>query len=302
MRGQLIAHRDDETLYSVMARLARYLAIGETGNLHRSLFGRDVPVLDGMATNLTLVVGSGVFGEIEIADVALEWTTLPYHVRYAHPARREAVMDVMGRGGTVAATSLGVATHHLEEGVLKFCPACIEEMTELRADPWWRRSHQLPAVRVCPDHGDPLRLSTVTSAMRRNGYHAASSHTCPPNSEEIEAGSAGSATRRDLLQIARSADRLLDARDELHPDDVRESYLSGLQTAGLLNRLGEADVGKIAEAMDRYWGDTLRSWQQLHENGRCSQRWLGRLLLGKHRSPALHHLLLQGLLEALDGN
>jgi len=301
MRGQLIAHRDDETLYSMMARLTRYLAISETGALHRSLFGKDMPVLDGMATNLMPIVGSGVFGEIEVADVALEWTTLPYHVRYAHPARREAVMDVMRRGGAAASSSLGVAAHYLEEGALKFCPACIEEMSELHADPWWRRSHQLPAVQVCPDHGDPLRLSTVTSAMRRSGYHAATLQTCPPSSETIEVGSAEPARQRDLLQIARLADRLLDAREELHPDDVRECYLSRLQTAGLLNRLGEADVGKIAAAMDRYWGDTLGSWQQLHEDGRCSQGWLGKLLLGEHRSPALHHLILEGLLDAFDG-
>lgn len=66
----------------------------------------------------------------------------------------------------------------------------------------------------------------------------------------------------------------------------------------LLNRKGEADLGKVAKAIDGYWGDSLDFWPGLRKDGRCEQRWLGALLWGEHRSPPLHHILLEGLLNA----
>jgi len=65
----------------------------------------------------------------------------------------------------------------------------------------------------------------------------------------------------------------------------------------MINKAGEAKLSTIAAAMDRRWGSLLSLWPDLSDNGRCSQSWLGALLMGEHGSPVLHYLLLEGMLE-----
>ncbi|MFX8335603.1 TniQ family protein, partial [Acinetobacter baumannii] len=47
----------------------------------------------------------------------------------------------------IAASPIATPTH------LRFCTDCRLEMTTQVGETWWRRSHQLPGVLMCPDHG-----------------------------------------------------------------------------------------------------------------------------------------------------
>lgn len=263
--------RRDETLYSGLARLSRYLGRQPRSALHAALLDTDISVFDDMPVGLERVVASGVAGSMTVGDVAGELTLFQYYAHYALPGSAYGAATAMMGEGRWPHEALGSWTSAAPPvECLRFCDICYEEMLGQHPDPWWRRSHQLPSVLVCPDHGVPLRSSTVDRDGRRRAYLAASRDTCPaeaPAVLEID----DPRVMADLLVLARQSEEVLNDRGEVDPDERREAYLQDLDQIDMLNRLGEAKLPAIARAMDAYWGSTLDLWPQLRRDGRCEQ-------------------------------
>ncbi len=290
--------RRDETLYSAAARLGRYVGAKGRTALQMAFFGEDGAVFDEMPTGISRIVASRTFPAIEPTDAVREWTLFPYYSHYAEP--------LLSRRTEAAMLGDGTWPHHALESWtgaalppdrLRFCRDCHREMIASHGEPWWRRTHQLPSTLVCPAHGGVLSASTVDRATRRRAYIPASIETCPPDARPVFEED-DPRVLHDLLTLARQGDLVLNDRSDLHPDERREGYLQALDALGMQNRLDEANVPAVADAMKRYWGTTLRHWPTLWRDGRCEQGWLYRLLAGGHRSPPLHHLLLEGWLAA----
>lgn len=291
--------RRDETLYSAAARLSRYVGAKGRNALQLAFFGEDGAVFDEMPTGLARIVASGAFVPIAVADAVREWTLFPYYAHYAEPRRRREAEAVMTGDGGWPHKELGSWTWAAPPpDRLRFCRECHDEMLGTAKEPWWRRTHQLPSTLVCPKHGSMLRVSTVDRATRRRAYVAASAATCPPDAPAV-ADADDPRVLHDLLWLAGQGDILLNDRNDLHPDQHRESYLQGLAALDLLNKPGEAKLPGIADAMRRYWGSTLDHWPALRRGEGVEQGWLHRLLVGEHGSPPLHHLLLERWLAAV---
>ncbi|QCB43627.1 hypothetical protein E5673_16475 [Sphingomonas sp. PAMC26645] len=291
--------RADETLYSVMARASRYLGSPRPRLLHVALFGADLPVFDDLPVGLDRVTASGVFGSCDDGEATREWTLFPYYAHYAGPGLARVAARAMAGEGRRPQEILGGQWFTVPPpGRPRFCSACCAAMLARNDDLWWRRVHQLPSVMVCPDHGVPLRLSTLEPADRRKRYIAASPGICPPDTTPVFEGREPW-VMATLLELARQSESVLNDCGATHPDDRREVYLQALDGLGLLNRIGEANLPGIAKAMDARWGGSLDLWPRLRRDGRCEQGWLATLLTGEHVGPPLHHLLLEGLLAAL---
>lgn len=286
--------RYDEMLYSALARASVYLGSPQPSLLHAAITNQRFAIYDDLPVGMGKLMASGALGSNDLDGAIHEWTLYPY---YAHHG-----MLNCARGARAHMAKAGVWPHEvLQCGTqspeyLRFCPSCRADMLEQYADSWWQRTHQLPSSYLCPDHAEPLRLSTVSRKQRLASYVAASDAVCPADAPTAIA-SDHPASFADLLWLARAGDHLLDRQCDQHPDDRREGYLRRLLNVRMLNKAGEAKLSAIATAMDRRWGGLLNLWPELSEKGRCSQSWLGALLMGEHRSPALHHLLLEGLLE-----
>lgn len=291
--------RPDETLYSAAARLSRYVGVKGRTALQLAFFGKDGAVFDEMPTGLARIVDAGAFPPIVVADAVREWTLFPYYAHYAEPRRRRDAEAVMIGDGGWPHKELGSWTWAAPPpDRLRFCPECHDEMLGKAKEPWWRRTHQLPSTLVCPKHGSVLRISSLDRATRRRAYVAVSAEICPPDAPAA-AEEDDPRVLNDLLWLARQGDMLLNERDDLHPDKRRETYLEGLAALGQLNRLGEAKLPGVADAMRRYWGSTLDHWPALRRESKVEQGWLHRLLVGEHGSPPLHHLLLERWLAAV---
>ena len=64
---------------------------------------------------------------------------------------------------------------------LRYCPACLGEMLGRYGEGYWKRSHQLPGVLVCPDHGMALADSSVSPhTHNQHEFVALNLHNCPP--------------------------------------------------------------------------------------------------------------------------
>lgn len=296
--GVLIRQRHDETLYSMLARLGRYLNISSVRQLTEAFFNDRVSCSTDLPNGLSGICGSGIFGLLTEADAIRDWTSFPYYARFSAPKHWRAAYAALLSPGGVPSSALGSWSWlSPKPDRLRFCRSCHGDMLEQFGELWWMRSHQLPSSTYCADHGEALRLSTVTRGKRDRDLFTASAANCPLEAPPaIEAG--GSRQEGDLIAIARAGDLFLDLPFEHHPDDYREDYLQQLDQRGILNRAGEADLGKLAIRLEAYWGDTLGVWEGLRTNGRCSQAWLGRLLLSGDHCPPLHHILLAEFLEA----
>lgn len=294
----LVRPRYDETLYSMAARLSVYLGVPTAGDLHRAVFVGDMPVFDGaLPAGIGRVVDAGVFGPADVAGAIREWTLFPYHAAFVEPARLAATERAMGGLGEWPQGALGGWPGSVPvPNVLRFCLECREDMLSRHADLWWRRSHQLPGVMMCPDHGTRLSRSSVDGA-RSSRYVAADLACCPTSAPPVVCRQEPR-VERDLLTISQMSDALLDREPHGCLDDDRESYLRRLARLRLLNRRGEADLHGIALAMDRCWGSTMGMWSGLTRGGRCAEGWLGQMLWSGRASPPLHHVLLRGMLDS----
>jgi len=290
--------RNDETLYSAMARTSVYLGRPPSGRLHRSLFGAKTPVLDSdLPVGLDHVVRSGAFGPANLYGAVNEWTLFPYYSHYVSPASADVAAGAMAGTGRWPHEVLGSwSTAMPPPDRLRFCLECREEMLELHPDLWWRRTHQLPSTMVCPEHGVRLRLSPATRDSRRDAYVPASLEICRSDAPLV-VGKQEERVGHDLLVIARMGDALLDRECDEQPEDRRMRYLDRLNRLALLNKEGAANLQRLARAMDGYWGTTLDVWQGLRRDGRCAQGWLSELLWGGRACAPLYHLLLDGLLN-----
>lgn len=294
--GTLVSPRFDEMLYSMAARLSVYLGIAIPGELHRGVFGDDMPVFDtDLPVGLDFVVRSGVFGPANAQGAAREWTLFPYYAAFAAGPRVRAAEQAMAGTGTWPQAELHLSQDVARDGPLRFCLECREDMLDRHPDLWWRRAHQLPGVMVCPEHGAPLRWSAVGD-VRGSRYVPADLEVCPSTAPAVVARQ-DPRVCRDLLVLARMSDALLDREPQGDPEGRRMDYLDDLRRLRLLNREGAADLHGVARAMDGYWGTTLDVWPGLRRAGRCRERWLGGLLWSGRCAPTLHHLLLQGMLD-----
>lgn len=243
---------------------------------------------------LRAVVSSGAVGSADVDQAAHRLTLFPYFSHYSDPRRARSTSSAMAVSGLWPPQVLGSA-NVLSPDRLRFCQSCRMDMLDQHADAWWIRAHQLPSVLVCPEHAEPLRESSVDRATRRKSYVLATERACPADAPAVVEG-ADYREIDDLAHLARESAALLHARCDVHPDDRREDYLRRLKRLNMLNHAGEANLGKVARAMDARYGSTLEFWPELVSKGRCAQGWLGRLFMGERGSHPLHHLLLKGWL------
>lgn len=294
----LVVSCRDETFYSMMARASAYLGFPQRGVFHRSLFGADVTVTRELPAGLGAVAASGVFGTKPLDRVLDDWTLFPYYSHFESKDRVRAACQAMIEGNTSVHHKLGSWGGAVPPPAgLRFCLECVEEMLAEEGHLWWRRGHQMPSAMLCPDHGTILRGVPASQERRDDRYIPASLAICGDSAKTV-IQSAAPHVMHDLRELARASDLLLDDHRQVHPVDRRAYYLEELDRAGMLDRAGEANLFKVAQAMTRYWGDTLRIWHGLEADGQCSQRWIGGLLWGGGSSPPLHHLLLAGMLKA----
>lgn len=149
----------DELLYSVIARHMMRVGAVNVRKVVEDIFGRkmrscvDLPSSLDVVSKRTWLVW-GMTGE----EIAERLTLFPYWTRYAHRERVVRCLDgLRSDNGMGVHARLGVvATRVKSSPFLRFCAACRERDLSMYGETYWRRSHQLAGVLVCPEHGVPL--------------------------------------------------------------------------------------------------------------------------------------------------
>jgi hypothetical protein len=235
----------DELLYSVLARYHRHMCSVRSTQTANELFGvRTIKAglaLQGHLAKLCRRVPEG--RGLTPQRLAKECTLYPYYVAFKPDAYAEILLE------TLANQSVhGLYGRIAPPRFARFCPVCRARMLETFGELYWRRSHQLPGVLVCPDHGAPLSDSTVRPEELANIFEFIPADESNCRTVAAPSGTAAPPCAALLLGIAQSSAALLTE----DPRRISFGDLAGEYRRAVLDRgfaKGERiDPGRIAEA------------------------------------------------------
>lgn len=202
-----------ELLYSLFARFQSHMGYRNTYTALKALFGQGRTVISydfqgGLSRLGWLFEGRW---QISLADAANRFTLLPYYLSTLESEQRAELAGMLEGGDASAlAIRLGLPGIHVRPPeFLRMCPVCIEEDLARFGETYWRRSHQLPGVLMCPTHSTELRNSDVRIRQgNRNELVAANKRRMQASVAVpfLEGGS-----RERLADIARRSDEVLKA-------------------------------------------------------------------------------------------
>lgn len=298
------APRENETLYSVLARLGHYLNAADAGPLMEGLMGRRSAIASSdLPGGLSSLVRDIVADQREAAiDRMIDrLTAFPFYTAFTPAEVRNTVRHAMRSDVTGIYTRLGLAAFKLRPpSHLRFCLACLEDMETQYRDLWWRREHQLPGVLVCPKHGVALRLSSIDPGSSRHSFVAASRAVCRSDALPEVAGEGDTAISL-LHDLAQRAAALLDiAPAAISHDERVRRYRERLADVGLMRSAKRLDVAKLHLAFRDRWANLpeLIPGLNLSDDTECS--WLTAMLrTGRRASHPVQHLLLGAMLDDL---
>ena len=230
----------DEFWYSILARRLRdWGYVNRLAELQQ-VYGSRPPVIN-MAAPLRpgkFFVDTGGNELPSTRTLAVRHTLLPYYLAFASPARRQAALNVIDGADVLAKLSLGTVTRKLVPSFLRFCKDCIEVDRLLVGESYWHRSHQVPGLHRCPEHGGVLFESSVPYLPDRLDYWTAHPSRCcaTPASRVVE--SMGRVLARAVGQVLRSV---------LSTGDMVDLWIDKRRYVALLTKCGYgAARGRVA--------------------------------------------------------
>lgn len=288
-----LAGRDDESLYSTMARWIGYLGDPPAAHVVPAVFGSSLAIYDDLPVGMSRLEHGGWL-DGTARDVVPRSTAYSYYSAFASETRRDAGMKAMLGDGPWPHGELGSwRVEAMPPDRLRFCRACMAEMLAHHPDPWWRVLHQLPTVLMCPDHGEVLVDSVVGRRSRRRRYVPATLAVCAADGASAFDGPT-TKVRELLAWMATHSRDLLAEGVGVDVLRVRSDYRRILSDRGVRYATAR-DLELLAVNVVSFWRPVLDGRPDWNV-ALCNGRWLT-VVLGSGQAPPLHHLLLQGFLE-----
>ncbi|MBX9267538.1 TnsD family Tn7-like transposition protein [Chromobacterium violaceum] len=241
----------DELLYSVLARYHRHTGSTSPTQTLEDLFGnRHVHASLDLPGHLARLVRR-IPPERGLSSqrMVYELTLYPYFLAFSDEIRRHDALLAMTKNGAAGLhMRLGLAATLVPAiSQLRYCPACVNEMDATLGELYWRRSHQLPGVLVCIDHGEPLRLSQVRLGRESpHAFIAALRDNCQHGeTPSIERSSSTWHRIEDLAQ--RSTSLLNQMPPPRAPEEWRSDYHDALVDRGFLRGNAKMALARLNE-------------------------------------------------------
>ncbi|WP_308388902.1 TnsD family Tn7-like transposition protein [Acidithiobacillus sp. AMEEHan] len=288
----------DELLYSVLARYHRHTCSQSPKQTIQDLFGAT-----GVKANVALQSRIAALCQNIPADRGLdpeklikETTLLPYYVAFAtEEVTKFAISQLTDGHAESVFARLGIAASVISApDSLRYCPVCLSEMQRQYGEWYWRRSHQLPGVLLCPDH----KVFLVDSSMVPNGenqhaFIACSLQNCKllALAKSWECEPQGMTLLQDIAD--RSASLLAAALKHEECRDWGVYYLAAVRNRGFAKGKQRVDQASFREAFSRFFAPIANVVPQAF-NGDWPVA-----MVRKHRKAfhPLQHILLQMFLD-----
>jgi len=294
----------DELLYSVIARYVVQIGAKDASEAAVQIFGRKMITRVGLPGSLDIVSErTWPVWQMTGADIAKQLTLFPYY-SYALPESRALKCLEILRSDCCQGLSLrfGLSMSSVKlPQFLRFCRTCREHNMQTYGETYWRRSHQLVGVLVCPEHGEELIDTNVPmQSLKRGKYIDATLITTDPelarNDDTLSEKEATIA-----LRVAIRCQEILHGQAPQWPkEDLRMAYRRAVIERGFAKYLIMLSHAKIEEAFVTYYG-TLLSLLGCEVTAGQDYSWI-RLIVRGHVRGSYHpayHALFQVFLESV---
>ncbi len=243
----------DETLYSICVRIHRLSGNTQPTTTSEQLFGSKSAMFNTLAPRHLARFERSTGALYGTASDLFESVTLaPFFLTFRSDRERESARSAATAGSKLRyLRALGLPRSGGAGFMsLSHCVACTANDVDCLGASYWRRTHQLPGVLVCHDHGEPL----VEVRQRSNCWRESRDLKLP-----ADRGSDGrvvlSTTNKESLTIFRQLGTIQQAM--LHrkfaasfsADVLQHTYRQGLRDHGLLTSAGLVRVRAYLSAL-----------------------------------------------------
>jgi hypothetical protein len=111
--------------------------------------------------------------QMDFEELIMKHTMFPYYARFLSKEKRSmAYNSIIHMEGNYY--NLLSISQKKETRVLKYCPICVEEDRDMYGECYWHRTHQIPGLSICSNHGCRLIQSQILiSGKSSPGFHTA---------------------------------------------------------------------------------------------------------------------------------
>jgi hypothetical protein len=202
----------DELFFSVISRLAEVLQYPHQGYFSKEVFGREQKYIDATLAYhlgwLLTVLPPG--HDLTAEKIIQEQTLFPFYQPFVLPDWAQKAKDKMIQPNP--------NNHHQrmtlyrwkipESRWLRFCYDCLVADRKQYGQSYWHRLHQVPGVKVCPQHGALIQESQVSIYYRPPNQRYCSAEQALTQARPVP-NPFPPAIQQTLLQLARDAMWLL---------------------------------------------------------------------------------------------
>lgn len=120
-----------------------------------------------------------------LQNIFLEHTLLPYYMRFAFQEKKQIVLNNYIKGAGVRLTRMDDCSLDERYGP-KYCPVCYRHDIEQYGEPYWRRTHQVPLMPLCPEHHCRLEQLAVNWSRQLKYFFPLSTVKCAADKMNFE--------------------------------------------------------------------------------------------------------------------
>lgn len=279
----------DELLYSGIARYHQHSGNQSQKQTIRDLFGnRLVCATVDLPSHLKLLANK-IQNVYTVSELIEKHTLLPYYSHFMDQDKCERLKALMVEGSTegVVHVSLGLPAGHVKPPkYLRCCPSCYEE-NKVFGEPYWHRSHQLPGVVICREHGVLLKVSKI--AFTTNDHKFKFVPLSKIGIEELIDIIVDPGWTEILQNISEESFRMLKSSSTQQVPNYRPWVLqSGYLTVG-----GKIRFDRLISDFRNHYGDKFLQFLSCEIDSGQSDTWLHKAIRGDEGiTQPLRHLLL----------
>lgn len=293
----------DELLYSVIARYMIRIGLTATSITTELLFESRFKVAPvELPCSLTALSASSRaiwhMTEDEIADTL---TLYPIYSRYAPQKKAETCLEQMKVKGSKSLIILGFIGRRAKvPRYLRYCKRCHDEDISAYGETYWRRSHQIPGLLVCPDHGEWLIDSQVL--MRGNNrYQDATEETARPS---VDSKSLTTMLGQDIankyLKVVKRCKDMLTEPLFYSNNDYHAKYRQDALQRGFIKGYSRLMYAELEKEFLLFYGPGLLSLIGCELRRGKKWNWLANIFKISHETHyPIEHALVQIFLEAI---
>ena len=291
----------DELLYSTIARYALNIGARNASLVLKNIVDSNTGMCVDLPNRLYEVsrrtwVTWRLTGE-EIAD---KLTLYPYYARYLNIDRSyNSLKTLLDGSGAGIKAQLGITTCKVTPPrFLRYCTKCRQDDKARYGETYWRRSHQLTGVIICPDHVTQL-LNSAVPLNTRNRLIAAEVVEARKNEAKW---SLSEREIEKLLAIARRCrDMLMGSLPNWTDSITTDIYKKSAVSIGLIEGPVQFSPGKAEQAFLRFYGKNILVKMNCDFKLGHNASWFRNIFRAYRKSfHPLQHALVQIFLESVN--